>query len=101
MFLNSEVKNINEKKIPLILLNARLTKKTFKRWMKLKNFGRSIFNYITIAYPQNLETAKYRRDPRKTWYGRVGDERHGKSTLQHKPEPHLVGWIFSTTSKYL
>ena len=64
IFIESEIwpcmyKNINEKKIPLILLNARLTKKTFKRWMKLKNFGRSIFNYITIAYPQNLETRTY------------------------------------------
>jgi 3-deoxy-D-manno-octulosonic-acid transferase len=27
--------------------------------MKLKNFGRSIFKYITIAYPQNLETKTF------------------------------------------
>jgi 3-deoxy-D-manno-octulosonic-acid transferase len=33
-----------------------LTKKTFNRWMKIKNFTKSIFNKITIAYPQNLET---------------------------------------------
>ena len=52
-------KNINDKKIPLILLNARLTKKTFKKWMMLKDFAKSIFNKITIAYPQNLETAQY------------------------------------------
>ena len=64
VFVDSEIwpcmfKNINDKKIPLILLNARITKKTFKKWMKLKNFGRSIFNKITIAYPQNLETETY------------------------------------------
>ena len=51
--------NINKKKIPLILLNARLTKKTFNRWLKLGNFAKSIFNKITIAYPQNLETKLY------------------------------------------
>ncbi len=64
IFVDSEIwpcmyNNIYDKKIPLILLNARLTKKTFKRWMKLINFGSSIFNKITIAYPQNHETAKY------------------------------------------
>tara|TARA_B100001057_G_scaffold23817_1_gene22045 strand:- start:4173 stop:5423 length:1251 start_codon:yes stop_codon:yes gene_type:complete len=64
VFVDSEIwpsmyKNIYDKKIPLILLNARLTKKTFKRWMKLKKFGRSIFKKITIAYPQNLETKTY------------------------------------------
>ncbi len=64
VFIDSEIwpcmyKNINDKKIPLILLNARLTKKTFKKWMMLKDFAKSIFNKITIAYPQNLETAQY------------------------------------------
>ena len=64
VFIDSEIwpcmfQNIKAKKIPLILLNARLTKKTFERWMKLGEFGRSIFNKITIAYPQNIETKKY------------------------------------------
>ena len=64
VFIDSEIwpcmyKNINDKKIPLLLLNARLTKKTFERWMNLKSFGKSIFKNITIAYPQNLETEKY------------------------------------------
>jgi len=50
---------INKKKIPLILLNARITKKTFKRWIKIKKFARSIFNNILISYPQNQETKFY------------------------------------------
>ena len=67
IFIDSEIwpcmyKNINDKKIPLILLNARLTKKTFDRWMKLKNFGRSVFKNITIAYPQNYETKIYLKE---------------------------------------
>ena len=46
--------------IPLILLNARLTKKTFNRWIKIKYFSKSIFNKISaIAYPQNIETKKF------------------------------------------
>ena len=36
-------KKFKKKNIPLILLNARLTKKTFKRWMKIKKFCKIIF----------------------------------------------------------
>ena len=49
-------KELEKRKIPIVLLNARITKKTFDKWMKLKNFTNEIFNKISIAYPQNLET---------------------------------------------
>ena len=61
IFIESEIwpcmfKKLEKRKIPIVLLNARITKKTFDKWMKLKNFTNEIFNKITIAYPQNLET---------------------------------------------
>ena len=61
IFLESEIwpsmfRSIKKNKIPLILLNARITQKTFNRWYKIKSFSNSIFNLIDIAYPQNLET---------------------------------------------
>ena len=64
IFIESEIwscmyKNLEMKKIPLILINARLTKKTFNRWLKISNFSKSIFNKITIAYPQNRETKNF------------------------------------------
>ncbi len=64
IFIDSEIwpcmfKNLNEKKIPLVLLNARLTQKTFKRWMKIKNFANTTFKRIKIIFPQNYETTKY------------------------------------------
>ena len=64
IFIDSEIwpcmfRGINKKYIPLILLNARITKKTFYRWIKLKKFSKLIFNYINSTYPQNLETKKY------------------------------------------
>jgi len=78
IFIDSEIwpymyHNINDKKIPLILLNARLTKKTFDRWMKLKNFGRSVFKNITIAYPQNLETKIYLNELKPNKIGNLGN----------------------------
>ena len=64
IFIESEIwpcmfKKINDKNIPLLLLNARLTKKSINKWMKVKNFSKSIFDNISIAYPQNLETKLY------------------------------------------
>ena len=64
IFVDSEIwpnmiKNLDEKKIPIILLNARFTKSSFKKWMIFKNFAKQIFNKITLALPQNSETKKY------------------------------------------
>ena len=64
VFIESEVwpymfKELYNRKISLILLNARLTKKTFNRWLKIKFFAKYIFKKIKIAYPQNLETKKF------------------------------------------
>ncbi|MDC0895415.1 glycosyltransferase N-terminal domain-containing protein [Candidatus Pelagibacter sp.] len=61
IFIDSEIwpnmfKKLEEKKISLILLNARITKKTFLRWQNLKNVSQKVFKKISIAYPQNLET---------------------------------------------
>jgi 3-deoxy-D-manno-octulosonic-acid transferase len=61
IFIDSEIwpnmfKKLEEQKISLILLNARITKKTFLRWFSLKNVSQKVFNKISIAYPQNLET---------------------------------------------
>ena len=64
IFIESEIwpcmfKNLKNNKIPLVLLNARLTKKTFNRWIKLESFSRSVFNHISVTYPQNNETINY------------------------------------------
>ena len=64
IFIDSEIwpqmfKTLDNYKIPLVLLNARITKKTFIKWMKIKKFSKLIFNKISIAYPQNLETKKF------------------------------------------
>ena len=66
IFIDSEIwpnmfKKLEEKKISLILLNARITKKTFLRWQSLKNVSQKVFNKISIAYPQNLETKYFLR----------------------------------------
>ena len=64
VFIDSEIwpnmyRNLERNKIPLILLNARITKKSFKKWKYLPNFSKRIFEKITVALPQNSETKKY------------------------------------------
>ena len=64
IFVESEIwpsmfKQIYNKKIPLLLLNARLTKKTFNKWNKFRKFSKSIFQLISKAYPQNFETLNF------------------------------------------
>ena len=51
--------NIKRKKIPLILLNARITKKTFKKWKKISKFGKLVFECFDQALAQNKESKKY------------------------------------------
>ena len=64
IFIESEIWpnmfiEIKKKSIPLVLLNARVTKKAFNKWFKIKKFSNYIFSKIDIAYPQNFETLKY------------------------------------------
>ena len=52
IFVDSEIwpgmtTALKNKKIPLILINARITKKSFKKWLKFRTFSESIFNKIT------------------------------------------------------
>ena len=63
IFVDSEIwpcmyRNIKREKIPLILLNARITEKSFNKWKALKKFSTDVFSHIDIAYPSNQETTQ-------------------------------------------
>ena len=64
IFIDSEIwpnmfNNLEKNKIPIILINGRITKKSFMRWMKFPSFAIKIFKKISLALPQNTETLKY------------------------------------------
>ena len=64
IFVDSEIwpnmiSNLYNKKIPIIILNARFTKKSFKRWISFPKFSKNIFKKISMAIPQNSETLFY------------------------------------------
>ena len=49
----------NQKKIPIALLNARLTKKTFNRWLKFKNISLKIFSKFELCLTANTQTEEF------------------------------------------
>ena len=49
---------IKEKKIPLILLNARITKKTLNRWKIFSKFAEKIFNNFNLCLASSEESKK-------------------------------------------
>ncbi len=50
---------IKNKKIPLILLNARITKKSFQKWIAILSFSKKIFNEFDLCLSQNNKTCNY------------------------------------------
>ena len=64
IFIDSEVwpcmfREIKKKSIPLLLMNARFTQKSFVKWNFFKNFSSKVFSHIDVAYPSNFETLNY------------------------------------------
>ena len=110
IFVESEIwpcmfQNLKLKDIPLILLNARITKKTFNRWLKFKNFTISILKNIKIAYPQNKETKSYLKKLGLGNYSEIGNMKFAEyddanQNLDRKLNLELKNkkfWIASST----
>ena len=51
--------NLNKKKIPTVLINARITRKSYSKWIKLKNFSKLIFSKYDLCLSSNKETVNY------------------------------------------
>ena len=51
--------NAKEKEIPIAIINARITSKTFKRWMIFPKAAKKIFNLFSLCLTSSLESKKY------------------------------------------
>ena len=63
-FIDSEIwpntiNNLSSKKIPIILLNGRITKKTLGRWLIFPGFAKSLFQKFQICFSSSLESKRY------------------------------------------
>ena len=63
-FVESEIwptmiSELNKRKIKILLINARMSEKSFKRWFKIRYFGKNILEKFDYIFPQNKETFLY------------------------------------------
>ena len=63
-FIDSEVwpnmySNLEIKKIPINLLNGRITKRTYSKWNSIPNFSKSIFGKFDLCLSSSNESKKF------------------------------------------
>ena len=51
--------NLKIKQIPIILINGRITRKSFLRWSFFKKFSKSIFEKFDLCFSSNIETQNF------------------------------------------
>ena len=88
-FIDSEIwpnmlLNIKKKSIPNILLNARITKKSYKRWNYFNSFSKKIFNCFDITFPQNKETIKHLKNLKVKKIKFIGNLKFSEDKYQSK-----------------
>ena len=110
IFIDSEIwpnmfRNLQIKDIPIIIMNARITKRSFNKWQIFPNFAKHVFSKITLALPQNLETLKYLKSLKvrdiKTagnlkYYNQKDNHDYSKKLLKNKFKDFKV-WCAAST----
>ena len=51
--------NLENKKIPIVLINGRITKKSFIRWKSFENFSYKIFSKFNLCLTSNSESKNF------------------------------------------
>ena len=93
--------NIKNRNIKLILLNGRITKKTFKRWKKIENFSKSLFSKFDISISQNEETKIFLKKLGAKKIKKLGNLKFSKSNLIRKDIINYKNYKFLTKKKII
>ena len=112
IFIDSEIwpnflLEINKRKIPLALINARITNKTFKKWIFFKKFSSKIFSFFDICLASsnnsrenlkklNAQNVKYVGNL-KFLSNSTADKKLKKSTIKYFNTRNV--WCASNTHK--
>ena len=113
IFVDSEIwpnmfRNLEEKRIPIILLNARITEKSYKRWKIFEKFANEVFSKISLALPSSLETKKFLKKlgtkkifiaGNLKFYGKNRISTHSKFSLKKKFKNFKILCAASTHEK--
>ena len=110
IFIDSEIwpnmfNNLKLNNIPIIIMNARITKRSFNKWQIFPNFANQVFEKISLALPQNLETLKYlkllkvkniKMAGNLKYYGKKNNQDHVTKSLKNKFRNFKV-WCAAST----
>ena len=110
IFIDSEIwpnmfNNLKLSNIPIIIMNARITERSFNKWQIFPNFANQVFEKISLALPQNLETLKYLRllkvknikmAGNLKYYGKKNNQDHVTKSLKNKFRNFKV-WCAAST----
>ena len=93
-FIESEIwpnmiLKIKEKNIPLILLNARITKKSFLKWNSVPSFSKKIFNEFNLCLGQSDKTCNYLKVLGAKNVKKVGNLKFSRSKSELKNNSNL------------
>ena len=92
IFVDSEIwpnmlHNLKQKSVLRILLNARINKKSYKKWKKLGRFSESLFQSFSKTYPQNKESQKYLKKLKVKNIHNLGNLKFSQSVEEMKKIP--------------
>ena len=100
IFIDSEIwpnilTNLKEKSIKHILLNARITKRSFERWRGLGTFSKNLFTGFSYTYPQNDETKKYLKYFQVKKIKKIGNLKFSEGTYDSNKQinPNLKNFL--------
>ena len=93
-FIDSEIWpnmiiKIKEKDIPLILLNARITKKSFQKWSGVLPFSKKIFNEFDLCLGQSNKTCNYLKILGAKNIKKIGNLKFSQSNSKLKNKSNL------------
>ena len=83
-FIDSEIWpnmliNLKNKKIPTILLNGRITKKSFNKWQIFSSFANTIFGKFNLCLSSSNESKKYLKKLGATKIKYIGNLKYAQS----------------------
>jgi 3-deoxy-D-manno-octulosonic-acid transferase len=110
IFIDSEIwpnmfRNLKLNKIPIMIMNARITESSFNKWQIFPSFANQVFGNISLALPQNFETLKYLKllkvkniysAGNLKYYGQINNKKDESKLLKHKFKNHII-WCAAST----
>lgn len=88
--------NLKNKKIPITLLNARITHKSYKRWNLFPKFAQENFKKFDLCLTSSFESQKYLKNLRAPYVNYIGNLKFAQSENENLIELENLKKIIKT-----